>query len=350
MHFLITGHTGFKGAWLTLMLKALGHEVSGISLSPAPSSLYERAGLEKMLSRDLRVDIRDFEALHQACSSVKADVVIHMAAQAFVLASYDMPVETFQTNVDGTLNLLRATDQDDHVSSRVIVTSDKVYQNDGRREGYEESAPLGGRDPYSASKAMADLLTQSWFSVSPSPRTGIVRAGNVIGGGDRGPNRLVPDLVTAAASKQPVKLRYPEAIRPWQHVLDCLLGYLFVAASHSSGRANESWNVGPSQSDYVTVEKFASLFFSHFGSGRYEIDTSDGKQYEARMLSLNARKIHTELGWRSLLPTDQSIRWTAEWEAMVDSGQDPIKVSERQVDAFLRIAESAIKFPFGGNS
>lgn len=350
MHFLVTGHTGFKGSWLTLMLKALGHEVSGISLSPAPNSLFERARLEKMLSRDLRADIRYFPALQQACSSVKVDVVIHMAAQAFVLTSYDLPVETFETNVDGTLNILRATDQDDHVSSRVIVTSDKVYKNDGRREGYEESAPLGGRDPYSASKAMADLMTQSWFSVSTSPRTGIVRAGNVIGGGDRGLNRLVPDLVTAATSNQPAKLRYPEAIRPWQHVLDCLLGYLFVASSHSNGRENDSWNVGPSQTDYVTVEQFANLFFSSFGSGNYEIDMSNAKPYEARSLSLNATKIHTELGWRSLLATDQSIRWTAEWEAMVGSGQNPLNVSSRQVDEFLQIAEGAMQIPFGSNS
>jgi CDP-glucose 4,6-dehydratase len=222
MHYLLTGHTGFKGTWLSLLLSSAGHEVSGISLNPVEGSLFSRVRPRDLLNADVRLDIRDAAAVHEQIARIAPDVVIHLAAQPLVRESYRDPRGTFDTNVWGTINVLEATRRTESVQATLIVTTDKVYRNDGRSTGYVESDPLGGHDPYSASKAMADLATQSWRASYPGTPIAIARAGNVIGGGDVSPDRLMPDLIAAFATGTPARIRNPRAIRPWQHVLDCL--------------------------------------------------------------------------------------------------------------------------------
>jgi CDP-glucose 4,6-dehydratase len=226
MHFLITGHTGFKGAWLSLLLRERGHNVSGISLEPENNTLYKSASIGKFFEHDIRCDIRDLDRLQRNFNSISPDVVIHLAAQALVRESYKDPIRTFETNVHGTINVLKASQNLPKLKAQLIVTTDKVYKNMDKLNAYIESDPLGGQDPYSASKAMADIATQSWLSSFVNAPTGIARAGNVIGGGDISTDRLIPDLIKSYTSGLTPRLRAPKAVRPWQHVLDCLNGYL----------------------------------------------------------------------------------------------------------------------------
>ena len=224
MHFLITGHTGFKGAWLSMLLHARGHTVSGISLQPETNSLFIQANVQKFLERDIRCDINESSKLTSYFNETKPDVVIHLAAQALVRESYNNPITTFETNVMGTLNVMKASQQLRDLKGQLIVTTDKVYKNMNKTSGYVESEALGGQDPYSASKAMADIAAQSWLSSFDNPPTAIARAGNVIGGGDICADRLIPDLIQSYSNGSKPKLRAPNSIRPWQHVLDCLNG------------------------------------------------------------------------------------------------------------------------------
>jgi len=259
MHYLITGHTGFKGSWLALWLNSLGHEVSGISLDPIPNSLFDRANVSESLQNDFRIDIRNSDEVMSALSQVNPDVVFHMAAQPLVRESYADPRYTFETNAMGTLSLLEAVSNTPSVKAHVVVTTDKVYRNINQVAGYVESDPLGGHDPYSSSKAMADLLTQSWISSFPGTPTTIVRAGNVIGGGDVSKDRLMPDLISAYLNNKVPTLRYPNSVRPWQHVLDCLNGYLMISESLLSGKEHPMMNIGPDKESFVTVAKVAEL-------------------------------------------------------------------------------------------
>lgn len=315
MHYLVTGHTGFKGAWLVQMLADAGHEVSGIALDPLPGALFETAGLAGMLRHDIRQDIRDAPAVRQAIAAVSPDVVVHLAAQPLVRASYANPRETLETNVMGTLNVLDAVSGTPSVRAHLVITTDKVYRNVSQVAGYVESDPLGGHDPYSASKAMADLLTQSWTSSFPGPATAIARAGNVVGGGDVSPDRLLPDLVAGFAAGRPVSLRYPEAVRPWQHVLDCLAGYLaLVDALLESADAEGAWNLGPGPEAFVTVGAVAELAARLWGGGaRVDVEAGD-HPHEADLLALDATKARTRLGWADRLPYPESIDWTIAWE------------------------------------
>jgi CDP-glucose 4,6-dehydratase len=228
MHYLISGHTGFKGAWLVMLLKSRGHEVSGFSLDPLKGSLFAEAKVAKLLLGDYRQDIRDFNGTLKVFKQTQPDVFIHMAAQPLVLESYKHPVDTFEINVNGTLNVLRAAQEVKSLKGQLIITTDKVYKNEGLKKAFKESDALGGDDPYSASKAMADILTQSWMNSFPKIPTAIGRAGNVIGGGDASPDRLIPDIIKNLKVGQAPQIRHPEYVRPWQHVLDCLNGYLFV--------------------------------------------------------------------------------------------------------------------------
>src|SRR5664280_1522972 len=268
MHFLITGHTGFKGAWLALLLLERGHTISGLALEPAPGSLYERARLSELLLRDLRVDIRDGVATQHAIMSVEPDVVLHLAAQPLVRESYRDPRYTYETNALGTLSVLQAVEHTPAVKAQVIVTTDKVYRNVNQIWGYRESEPLGGVDPYSASKAAADLITQSWMAgAGRDVPTAIARAGNVVGGGDVCAARLMVDLVAAFSAGTPVRLRYPEAVRPWQHVLDCLGGYLDLTEALLRGESSgEAFNFGPDTRSFVSVGAVATAVASLWGT------------------------------------------------------------------------------------
>jgi CDP-glucose 4,6-dehydratase len=336
MHYLITGHTGFKGAWLTLLLTARGHRVSGLALDPEPGSLFERAGVAADLVHDARQDIRDAEATASAISLIQPDVVIHMAAQPLVRESYRQPRLTFETNVMGTLNVVEAVSHSASVKAHVVVTTDKVYRNVNRAEGYREDEPLGGDDPYSASKAMADILAQSWTTSFSSPPTAIARAGNVIGGGDVSRDRLFVDLLTSFVAGEPASIRYPDAVRPWQFVLDCVSGYVALAEELCAGRGLGAWNFGPGPESFVPVRTIADQAAGLWGDGATWVDAS-GKDHphEANLLALDATKAQTLLNWQNRLSCDESVAWTVDWQKRVSrEGQHPRSVTLQQIADF----------------
>ena len=334
MHYLVTGHTGFKGAWLTLLLLSRGHRVSGLSLDPVEGSLFKRAGLGDQLVSDFRVDIRDAEATATAVAAAAPDVVVHMAAQSLVRESYRDPRYTYETNAMGTLNVLEAVAATPSVRAHVVVTTDKVYRNVNQETGYVETDPLGGDDPYSASKAMADLLTQSWIRSFPGTPTAIARAGNVIGGGDITRERLLPDLIAAYACGQAPLLRFPHAVRPWQHVLDCLNGYLTLVDALLDGSGLGRWNFGPGRDSFVEVGQVATLAAELWGGGaHWELD-DEKHPHEANLLALDASKAQRELGWRNRLGFRDALAWTIDWERRVQAGGDPLTVTQEQIGAF----------------
>jgi len=325
MHFLITGHTGFKGAWLIMLLKQRGHTVSGVSLEPATDSLFDKVEARKSLNFDLRCDISELGKLEKSFKEVKPDVVIHLAAQSLVKESYREPILTMRTNVMGTLNVLRASQAVGGVKAQLIVTTDKVYENVGKATGYLETDPLGGKDPYSASKAMADIATQSWLASFENPPTAIARAGNVIGGGDVCVDRLIPDLVRSYCSDQIPQLRAPDSVRPWQHVLDCLNGYLLLVDKILETRVNGAWNFGPFDLQTKSVADVAEIAGDVWGvATKWEQDFSPHPQ-EASQLLLNSNKARKELGWSDKLNFEESIRWTIDWYKNVYDGLDPVK-------------------------
>ena len=307
-HYLITGHTGFKGSWLSLLLKSRGHEVSGLALEPAPDSLFTRADIASDMGHDLRVDIRDRKATVDAFKQIAPDYVIHLAAQALVREGYRNPVETYETNVNGTMHVLEASDRTDSVKAQLIVTTDKVYRDDGHSRPYVESDPLGGKDPYSASKAMADILSQEWLGSGRSKPGAIARAGNVIGAGDSSRERLIPDIIRARESRQALSLRYPNAVRPWQHVFDCLNGYLILVERIVLSGVHGTWNFGPETESYATVANvvdIASLLLET--KIETNILTDDLGFVEAEFLSLDTTKASTLLGWSSRLGLEASV-------------------------------------------
>ncbi|MDR2722542.1 MAG: CDP-glucose 4,6-dehydratase [Cellulomonadaceae bacterium] len=341
MHFLVTGHTGFKGAWLSLILASRGHDVSGIALDPLPGGVFERAQVTEVLRDDLRIDIRDAQALKDAVTGVGADVVLHLAAQPLVRESYRIPRETYETNAMGTYNVLEAIAATPQTQADVIITTDKVYRNVGQLEGYVESDSLGGDDPYSASKAMADILTQSWVKSFPGVPTAIARAGNVIGGGDVSKDRLVVDLVNGFASGEPVHIRMPDAVRPWQHVLDCLSGYLSVADALLAGEGTGAWNFGPDPGDAHTVRELADTGTAWWGDGAAWVDDSGDHPHEAALLTLDPTKAQTAFGWRNAVPFPASLEWTLQWEKAVRGGADARQATLDQINAFISLTADA---------
>ena len=339
MRVLITGHTGFKGSWLTLMLQRTGHAVSGLALDPLPGSLFELAGVADTLEVDARVDVRDADAVRAIVATVAPDVVIHMAAQPLVRASYSDPRWTIETNVMGTFNVLEAIAATDTIKATVIVTTDKVYRNVGQHAGYVETDALGGHDPYSASKAMADILTTSWVDSFDGCPTAIARAGNVIGGGDVSADRLFPDLIHAFDASEPAQLRYPDAVRPWQHVLDCLNGYvLLVGALLERGQAaGGAWNIGPDPTAFRTVGDAASLAAARWGAGAAWTALNGDHPHEAALLTLDASRARQELGWHDRLDFEHAIDWTVDWAKRVRSGEPARDVTLAQIDAFTAL-------------
>lgn len=340
MHVLVTGHTGFKGAWLTLLLRELGHEVSGIALDPEAGSLFERAGLSGAMQADIRCDIRR-QPFARHVADIAPDAVLHMAAQPLVRTSYEDPVTTVDTNVMGTLAVLHAVREVPSVRACLIVTTDKVYRNDGRRAGYSEGDALGGRDPYSASKAMADLLASSWASSFEGPAIGIARAGNVIGGGDVSRDRLMPDLLRAFEQGTPALIRYPEAVRPWQHVLDCLEGYRLLLEALVDGRGTGPWNFGPEPSGMRTVREVVELAASTWGEGALWGISGEVHPHEEPVLTLDASHARRELGWRDHLAFEEAVSWTIDWTRRVANGEDPRAVMDQQISSFMALARGA---------
>lgn len=335
-HYLVTGHTGFKGAWLVMLLRAQGHRVSGLSLDPLPGTLFTTARLAELLETDFRADIRDARAVRDAFEAIRPDVVVHMAAQPLVRESYRDPSGTMLTNVVGTMNVVEATRAVDSVLAQLIITTDKVYRNVGRVEGYREDEPLGAADPYSTSKAMADLLVQSWVTSFDGPPTAIARGGNVIGGGDNASDRLLPDLIRAFSEGQPARLRFPESVRPWQHVLDCLDGYLAIIDALLAGGGTGEWNIGPGTESFVTVGAVADHVVERWGSAAAWERETVPQHAEAVLLAIDPEKAQRELNWQSRLAYPQSVDWTVEWERAVHDGADPRDVTENQVERYLK--------------
>jgi CDP-glucose 4,6-dehydratase len=334
VRYLITGHTGFKGAWLSLMLANSGHEVFGLSLDPDEQSLFESAKLSGIFSIDRRLDIRDKDSVDRYIKQIDPEVVIHLAAQPLVRYSYQYPIETYSTNVMGTLNVLEATRSVKSLLATLIITTDKVYKNIGQRSGYVESDPLGGDDPYSASKAAADIATQSWIKSFSERPVAIARAGNVIGGGDWASDRLIPDLVRSYSSGVIPIVRNPLAVRPWQHVLDCLNGYTSLIDSLLAGRDGGEWNFGPNHMVHHIVSEVVETFAQEYGFGGtpWKLDTGVNP-HESNFLLLDSSKSRNELGWVDLLDFHSSIAWTADWYKTWDKGGAK-SVTLEQIDRF----------------
>ncbi|MXU65221.1 CDP-glucose 4,6-dehydratase [Oceanomicrobium pacificus] len=344
-HVLLTGQTGFKGGWLAAWLVRLGAQVTAVALPPEDGPGYYRdTGIEARIDSRF-ADINDRAALAATLDGVEADLVIHMAAQALVRDSYADPVGTFMTNVMGTAHVLEEARRMPTLRGVVVVSSDKCYENREWVWGYRENDPMGGADPYSASKGCTELLAASWrrsfFSDSDGPRLASARAGNVFGGGDWARDRLIPDIVRAAAAGTPVALRNPESKRPWQHVLEPLSGYLQLSAALLAGgeradAAATGWNFGPGPDAVVPVSKLTEAMCAAWGAGAPQIRFADETDapHEAKILQLDSTKAITELGWRPRLTLREAAAMTAEWYAAHAGGQDMAALSDRQIAAF----------------
>jgi CDP-glucose 4,6-dehydratase len=343
---LVTGHTGFKGAWLSLWLQSLGANVSGFSCDvPTQPALHELArSAEGMES--IEGDVRDPEAIARAVAECAPEVVIHMAAQSLVRRSFAEPRETYATNVMGTVNVLDAVRRaGDGVRVLISVTSDKCYENREWEWGYREDEPMGGHDPYSNSKGCAELVTgayrRSFFSDPDGPRVASARAGNVIGGGDWGEDRLVPDIMRAALAGDTLHIRNPNSIRPWQHVISPLSGYLVLAqALWEEPEHARGWNFGPAEEDARPVgwivEQLAELWPQEL---RWELD--DGPHpHEARYLKLDSSRARGRLGWRPPIALEQTLASIVEWYGALREGADMHAVTLGQIESFYYAAES----------
>lgn len=339
MRYLVTGHTGFKGAWLSQWLAAAGHEVSGIGLDPAPGALFERARVGELMAADRRIDIRDAAAVADTVRDCQPDVVIHLAAQPLVRESYRDPRTTWETNLNGTFNVLYAVAKADCAKALLVITTDKVYRNVNQIWGYRETDPLGGTDPYSASKAAADLLTQSWIASSSSGiPTAIARAGNVIGGGDVCAERLMVDLIAAFSRDRDVHLRYPQAVRPWQHVLDCLAGYLALVDALLAGeQQGEAFNFGPGPDSFVEVGQVAERVARLWATSAGVVVDPAPDFHEAGLLALDAAKARLALGWTDRLSFDEALSWTVDWAKQALAGADPRELCTDQIGRFMAL-------------
>jgi CDP-glucose 4,6-dehydratase len=341
---LVTGHTGFKGSWLSLWLSHLGARVVGYGL--APSSARSNFVVSRIGDRisSIEGDVCDLSRLEDGFAEHRPDIVFHLAAQSLVRPSYADPLETLRTNVLGTASLLEAVRAQPTARAVVVVTSDKCYENREWVWGYRETEPLGGRDPYSASKGCAELVAASfrasYFHPSDHGRHGVAvataRAGNVIGGGDWAADRLVPDILAAHGRAEELVIRNPAAVRPWQHVLEPLDGYMTLAERlYTDGPAfSEAWNFGPSEGDALPVEALVKRMGTHLDGGiRYRV-ASDGALHEATQLRLDCSKAAARLGWRPRTSVDDALRLTAEWQNQLLSEQDMQAVSLGQIEAF----------------
>lgn len=337
----LTGHTGFKGSWLALWLHAMGAEVTGFALAAEPVSLFHQAGIGALIEH-VEGDIRDLAAVEAAMTAARPSVVLHLAAQPLVRKSYAEPVETYATNVQGTVHVLDACRRVAGLEAIVSVTSDKCYENREWVWPYRESDPMGGYDPYSSSKGAAELVAaayrRSYFSTGSGPRLATVRAGNVIGGGDWAEDRLVPDIVRALLAGHAPLIRAPHSVRPWQHVLEALSGYLLVAQRLAQGDPgiDSGWNFGPAESDARPVSWIADrLVTAWSGDATGWIDASDGAAvHEARLLRLDCAKARTDLGWRTALTLDQALGMIVDWHKAVGAGEDARAITLAQLQDY----------------
>lgn len=337
----VTGHTGFKGTWLTFILSEIGAEVMGYALEPELEySHFNKLNLRSKIKHFVG-DVRDAKKLADAMQSFQPEYVIHMAAQPLVKKSYASPAETFEVNVMGSVNLLDAVRSCESVKSLVYITSDKCYENVEWIWGYRENDRLGGHDPYSASKGAAEVVfsayARSYFSSRSTLGAATVRAGNVIGGGDWAADRIIPDCMRAIEKGLPIQLRNPNATRPWQHVLEPLSGYLQLSAQlYSEPSAfSGAWNFGPSTSEIRTVHEVAEKIIAHLNKGRIEITGSLNQPHEANLLQLNCDKAHQLLGWFPRWRVEETLTATAEWYNVYLNNGDIETITRKQLHEYF---------------
>lgn len=342
---LVTGHTGFKGSWLSLWLQELGAEVSGYALQPPTQpSLFELAGVARGM-RSIIADIRDEAHLKQAVDECRPEIIFHMAAQPLVHHSYEHPVETYAVNVMGTVNLLEAVRRNSGVRAVVNVTTDKCYENREWTWPYRESDAVGGCDPYSSSKACAEIVSAAYrssFLATPAVNVALAtaRAGNVIGGGDWSRDRLVPDILDAFQQGRPAAIRNPHAVRPWQHVLEPLRGYLMLAEQlHDQGAAfAEAWNFGPFQEDARPVDWLAGKLAELWGDGAVVEQSRNDRGHEAGLLQLDASKARNRLDWQPVLRLSNALGMTVDWAKARMAGEDAKALTVSQIHSYQAIA------------
>lgn len=351
---VVTGHTGFKGAWLSMWLSDMGAEVTGIALSPTTQpNLFTILGIQERVHSHF-IDVRDQPAISKVFQDCRPEIVFHLAAQSLVRYSYQQPVETFATNVVGVVALLDVVRQTPDVRAVVVVTSDKCYENREWVWGYREDDALGGRDPYSASKGCAEIATAAMrhsffapYAAAGHPaRIASVRAGNVVGGGDWADDRLVPDIVRGClGSDGRVRLRNPDSVRPWQHVLEPLCGYLEIAqrlVAKPDG-IDESWNFGPEPEDNRSVAEIAKSLIAALGKGDVERERADGQPHEAQLLRLDCTKAKLSLHWKPRLQFARAIEMTAGWYKAWRDGNDMAMVTRAQISDYTRLVHGGIR-------
>jgi len=314
---LITGHTGFKGSWLSIWLHRLGAQVVGISLDPKTDQ--DNFVLSKIGDQiiDYRADIRNLAEIQRIIEKEQPEILFHLAAQPIVLDSYQNPVYTFNTNVMGTVNLLEVFRNTKSLKTGVFITTDKCYENVEKDYAYKETDSMGGYDPYSASKGAAELVISSYrrsFFQNSDKKIASVRAGNVIGGGDWAPHRIIVDIIKAIQKEEAIEIRNPIATRPWQHVLEPLGGYLLLGAKMIKERTfDEAWNFGPEKENIVTVKELLDKTIAEYGQGEWKDVSEKEKLHEAKLLSLDITKAKTILGWQPVLNLDETVKYTVDW-------------------------------------
>ena len=346
----LTGHTGFKGSWLSLWLHALGADVTGYALGPPTHpNLFEQANLTKLV-HTICADIRDFQQLKTEIAECRPDVIIHMAAQSVVRRGYEDPIETYSSNVMGTVHVLEVVRQLNRPAVVINVTSDKCYANREWVWGYRENEPMGGRDPYSNSKGCAELVGAAYqeflFPPAMVDRHGVAiasaRAGNAIGGGDWTGDQLIPDLIRGFLADRPCLIRSPSAIRPWQFVLEPLRGYLMLAErlAQDASRFAGGWNFGPAETDAKPVSWIADELSRSWGSGASWKRDAGAHPPEAQFLKLDASKARSSLDWRPLLPLEEALHWIIEWYRAFQAGVDLRSVTLTQIEQYEALSRS----------
>jgi CDP-glucose 4,6-dehydratase len=342
---LITGHTGFKGSWLSLWLSNMGAELYGISISvPTEPSHFNLLNIN--FARDIRVNVSDFSKVNEAIISIKPDYIFHLAAQALVSVSYEDPLQTFRTNVLGTLNILESLRKINHRCIAVIITSDKAYDNLEIKRGYHENDKLGGPDPYSGSKGSAELIINSYcrsfFQHSDNILVGVGRAGNVIGGGDWASNRIIPDVIRSIKNNEILKIRSPKATRPWQHVLEPISGYLALAINltESSENNSEAFNFGPAFNNEYTVEQVLREIQGYLTNLKWEYENNNEFK-ESTLLKLDCEKALNKLDWKACLDFKETINFTSSWYLEYFRNKNKItSFSQNQIQEFITKAKS----------
>lgn len=339
---LVTGHTGFKGTWLTRVLHYLGAHVMGISLPPEDGSLYGRIESSYIAEQEY-FDISDYDQTKEFFIKTRPEIVFHLAAQSLVRRSYRDPMGTFRTNVIGTISVLQASISTPNVRGVVAATTDKVYRNVEKLTGYKEEDPLGGLDPYSASKSAAEMGITAWQNLAArnsGPQIVSVRSGNVIGGGDHSEDRLIPDLLRGFKQNRPVEIRNPNSLRPWQHVLDPLKGYLMLGNALLQGkRTSHAYNFGPSEDSKLTVAEMSDIACELWPQKATWLHCpSQDSLHESQLLWLSSTRANQHFGWKNLLDARQSIQWSIDWEIECDRAT-PTKVLDEQIQRYLNIPE-----------